>query len=208
MAVLSEATPLIRNVNRSNNAWDRYVRAVEDYALITKSITAVILFAVADLIAQAIEHATSTPSSTVDWIRTTRFAAFGLFGAPWSHVYFYYLDRFFPPTDAPWTKITLVKLLIDQFLQAPLMLAFMIAALSFMKGDGWVGACRDLQANFRDALIANCTYGYREMLRVCCMLDWTLNNTYRSHMDYREVMDPGVGYQFGVCPALLTGSLC
>jgi peroxisomal membrane protein 2 len=156
------------------NLWQRYSDLIDRRPLLTKAVTATILFLSADLIAQAIEHLLGRVPidqddddhddsqsgmiiGGVDVPRAARFAAFGLIGAPWSHFYFLYLDRWLPPTEAPWTFRTLTKVVIDQFMQAPLLLAIMIGALSIMKGEGFRGVAHDLTVNFETTLIANCT---------------------------------------------------
>jgi hypothetical protein len=58
-----------------------------------------------------------------------------------------------------------VKVLIDQFIQAPLLLAIMIIALSLMKGDGFQGAKVAMGQTFLNALIANCTFLKEEKTR-------------------------------------------
>lgn len=137
--------------------WNDYVSAVESHPVLTKSATAIGIFLSADLSAQSLEHFRGTSVLTgVDWPRAARFAAFGLFGAPWSHFYFYWLDHYFPPSDQPCSSTTVVKVCIDQFIQAPILLALMIVALSLMKGDGLFGAKRALGKTFVIALIANC----------------------------------------------------
>lgn len=137
--------------------WDDYVSAVERRPLLTKSLTAVIIFSVADASAQGLEHArgVATPDA-FDWLRCARFAAFGLFGAPWSHFYFMWLDKCLPPSENPWSITTLQKVFIDQFVQAPILLAIMICALSLMKGEGFIGMKQDMSGSFLAALIANC----------------------------------------------------
>jgi peroxisomal membrane protein 2 len=153
------------------NLWRRYSDLIDRRPLLTKAVTATILFLSADLIAQAIEHLlgrmpidqdddnskSGMVIGGVDVPRAARFAAFGLIGAPWSHYYFLYLDRWLPPTEEPWTFRTLTKVVIDQFIQAPLLLAIMIGALSIMKGEGFRGVAHDLTVNFETTLIANCT---------------------------------------------------
>jgi len=137
--------------------WDDYVSAVERRPLLTKSLTAVIIFSIADASAQGLEHGRGV--STVDgfdWLRCARFAAFGLFGAPWSHFYFMWLDKCLPPSANPWSITTLQKVFIDQFIQAPILLAIMICALSLMKGEGFTGMKHDMSDSFLAALIANC----------------------------------------------------
>jgi hypothetical protein len=49
-----------------------------------------------------------------------------------------------------------VKVIIDQFIQAPLLLAAMVIALSLMKGGGFLEAKVAMDQTFWTALIANC----------------------------------------------------
>lgn len=148
--------PILRHLSQS---WESYNETLEKRPLLVKSITAFFILGLGDMCAQGMEHATGVAASTgVDWPRAARFGLFGLLGAPWSHYYFYYLDYYLPPTEDPWTWTTAIKLVIDQALQAPLLLAFIICALALMKGGGIAGARDDLQENYVDTLIANCTF--------------------------------------------------
>lgn len=150
----------------SKTCWQLYSGLIDQKPLLTKSLTATLLFLLADLIAQWIEHmlgkeATKSDDTIfcgIDIPRVARFAAFGLFGAPWSHYYFLWLDRCLPPSPEPWTLRTFIKVFIDQFIQAPLLLAVMIGALSIMKGTGLKGAKEDLAINYEATLIANCRF--------------------------------------------------
>jgi hypothetical protein len=174
----------------SFNAWERYNRALEKNPFVVKSITAFFILALGDLCGQAVQqhmHASSSSSSSsnhvgtvvlffqqvVDWPRTLRFGLLGLVGAPWSHLYFFYLDRYLPPTpNQPCSGRTLLKLVIDQGLQAPAILALMICVLAILKGGtttttslasvpavlaGWTAVVQaDMQANYWTSLVANC----------------------------------------------------
>ena len=158
----------------NNNLWTRYQQSVERNPFLVKSITAFFILALGDICGQGVEHwmagisssgsngSTSIHTSTmttagVDWIRTARFGLFGLFGAPSAHLYFYYLDAFLPPTpDQPCSGTTLVKLAIDQGIQAPAALALMVAVLAILKGTGWTGVVTDMHDNYWNALLANC----------------------------------------------------
>jgi hypothetical protein len=147
-------------------SWDNYMHSIENFPIITKCITATIILGSADLFAQGLEYILhhdkeTLPYIVIDWIRTIRFGVLGLFGAPWSHFYFYWLDHYLPPSDEPWTKRTALKVFIDQFIQAPILLALMIFALGLMKGQGFMIAKRDLSDTYVESLIANCTLNYK-----------------------------------------------
>lgn len=143
---------------RLSSSWDDYNSVLDQHPLLVKGITAFFVLGLGDLCGQGFEHWQGTATvAGVDWIRALRFGAFGLVGAPWAHYYFYYLDYFFPPTPEPFTRTTWIKLLIDQGIQAPLLLAVIIAALAILKGTGIKGVEDDLETNYVDALFANCT---------------------------------------------------
>ena len=144
--------------------------AIEKYPIRTKCITAFIIFVAADAVAQLIEHLLELHQNHIpirsriallhikmDGIRTMRFGALGLLGAPWSHYYFHWLDHYWPPSVEPCSPRTALKVGIDQLIQAPILLAIMIFSLSLMKGQGFTGAKQDLSNSFMESLIANCT---------------------------------------------------
>lgn len=173
MAAMDEKQP--------TNLWERYNRALEKNPFLVKSITSFFILSLGDLCGQAVEQHLNQSSSNdvsinntiatpfqVDWPRTLRFGLLGLVGAPWSHFYFLYLDRYLPPTPSqPCSWITILKLIIDQGMQAPAILAIMICVLAIMKGtatttttaaSGWAAARvqEDMQANYWNTLVANC----------------------------------------------------
>jgi predicted permease len=149
--------------NQRGISWENYVLAVEKYPIRTKCLTALILFVASDAFAQVLEFIFDDDGATrgifyYDWIRAMRFGAVGLLGAPWSHYYFYWLDHYLPPSSEPFTKRTALKVFIDQFVQAPILLAIMIFALSLMKRKGLDAAKEDLSRTFMKSLIANCEF--------------------------------------------------
>jgi hypothetical protein len=137
--------------------WKMYNELLEKKPLLVKSITATIILGGADLFAQSIDNLLGQQQHhAIDWLRAMRFAALGLVGAPWSHYYFHYLDHYLPPTENPCSFVTLLKVFIDQFIQAPILLAIMICALSLMKGEGVSGMRHDMKDSYVTSLIANC----------------------------------------------------
>ena len=90
--------------------WDGYYSALEQWPLTVKSITAFSLMTLADFLAQLVQHLRCIPDPNwVDVLRSLRFGVFGLLGAPWTHYYYDWLDRTFPPTPQPWTFTTAGK---------------------------------------------------------------------------------------------------
>lgn len=143
------------------SAWQRYNSALERNPLLVKSITAFFLLGSGDLCGQGLEHmlgrtkAGSVLVLGVDWPRAARFGMFGLLGAPWAHYFYFYLDKFLPPTEKPFTRTTLLKVCIDQGIQAPVLLALMIFTISILKGSGLQGVREDLARNYWTSLLAN-----------------------------------------------------
>ena len=151
---LPTSEPLCRS-----SAWEIYYSALEKWPLLVKSATAFLILGGGDLCAQAIEHLCGkslSSGSGIDCLRTLRFGIVGLLGAPWSHYYFHFLDTILPPTSDPFTKTTFLKVFIDQFIQAPLLLALMISALSLLKGGGFVAVKAEISKTYVASLIANC----------------------------------------------------
>jgi hypothetical protein len=151
-----EKRSLLRHMSQS---WTDYNTILEKHPVLVKSLTGLIILSMGDLSAQGLEHWRGTAAYIgVDWPRVSRFGVFGLMGAPWSHYYFHYLDTYIPPTPEPFTQTTAVKVFIDQFIQAPILLALMISLLSIMKGTGVDGVKTDMGDNYGASLIANCKY--------------------------------------------------
>jgi peroxisomal membrane protein 2 len=148
-----------RTLGIASAGWRRYNDALERRPLLVKSVTALIILGSGDLCGQGLERILGTASGAggggVDWPRAGRFGMFGLVGAPWAHYFYYYLDRFLPPTEKPFTRTTLLKVCIDQGIQAPILLALMISTISLLKGTGWSGVLEDLGRNYWTALLAN-----------------------------------------------------
>ena len=105
--------------------------------------------------AQTIEIIRSLPGSSFDILRLLRFGFVGLAGAPWSHYYYAWLDKVLPPTQQPWTWTTMIKVVIDQFVQAPALLALIISGMALMEGRGKSGVHQDIQLEYTTALIKN-----------------------------------------------------
>lgn len=139
--------------------WVCYANLLDSHPLLVKAVTAFFILGLGDAAAQGVEHLRGSNNNmeAFDWIRAIRFGAFGFLGAPWAHYYYYFLDFYFPPTDKPFTTVTALKLLIDQGLQAPALLALIISCLALLKGTGLDGVRADMQAHYMNTLIANCT---------------------------------------------------
>ena len=167
-------------------AWTAYNAALEADPLVVKSVTASVILGAADLAGQSIEKARKADEAGgesmgddtgIDIARTVRFAFFGLvLQAPWNHFYYQFLDGVLPPTEEPFTATTGIKVLIDQFVQAPIFTVLIFAFLGFLEGKNAQSIKQQLDDDYVDTMLANCKYfgdtnefvlkGFREKFRI------------------------------------------
>jgi len=143
-------------------AWSAYNVALEEEPLLTKSITAGIILGAADLAGQAAERilessdTNGASSAGVDFARVGRFALFGLIlQAPWNHFYYMLLDGALPPTEDPFTATTGVKVVIDQFVQAPIFTVLIFYFLGLLEGKTPDSVKEQLDKDYADTMFAN-----------------------------------------------------
>jgi len=147
----SESNELL---SRSSHWWSWYDELTRSHPVVVKALTAFFILGLADVCAQSIEHLKNHDTDTsISWLRSLQFALLGLFGGPWGHYYFYYLDYWFP--DNGISASTFQKVFIDQFIQAPLVLAVIISSLSLLRFTGWEGVKHDLKTTYWPSLLAN-----------------------------------------------------
>lgn len=144
-------------------AWTAYNEALEVQPLLVKSVTASVILGAADLAGQTLESKlaegdenASASSTGIDIARTARFAIFGLvLQAPWNHFYYQYLDGVLPPTEEPWTPTTGIKVVIDQFVQAPIFTVLIFAFLGTLEGKSLDMVKKQLDNDYKDTMLAN-----------------------------------------------------
>ena len=178
------------NDTPTNPLLKKYCDALERNPLWVKSWTAFVLLGCADALAQCIEHhrgiykyCHSTPTTSTmlsslslsitfcfDIYRMIRFATFGLVGTPWAHYYYTWLDTTLPPTTNPWTVTTFVKVFIDQFLQAPILLGLIIIGMGLMQFESIEEIKHDLDQQYISTLIANCKFHVYIYFMSFCMM--------------------------------------
>jgi peroxisomal membrane protein 2 len=153
-------------------AWDAYNEALASNPLPVKSFTAGIILGAADLAGQTLETLQSTSpsvgsqqrgsgrSKTIDWARAARFAVFGLvLQAPWNHFYYQFLDGQIPPTPSePFSQTNVVKVVIDQFVQAPIFTVLIFVFLGALEGKDARVIQAQLKNDYTETILANCTY--------------------------------------------------
>eukprot|EP00527_Entomoneis_sp_CCMP2396_P008239 CAMPEP_0198142578 /NCGR_PEP_ID=MMETSP1443-20131203/5335_1 /TAXON_ID=186043 /ORGANISM="Entomoneis sp., Strain CCMP2396" /LENGTH=220 /DNA_ID=CAMNT_0043805625 /DNA_START=105 /DNA_END=764 /DNA_ORIENTATION=+ len=141
------------------DAWASYNVALADSPLIVKSVTASVILGAADLAGQALESSRQEGESDengIDIARCARFAIFGLtLQAPWNHFYYSLLDGAIPPTEEPFTSTNLVKVMIDQFVQAPIFTVLIFAFLGILEGKQLETIQKQLENDYKETMIAN-----------------------------------------------------
>lgn len=168
-ATASAASPRSKtslNIAGFEDAWSSYLTALEADPLLVKSITAGVILGAADLSGQAIQQAIATndgsasgdesSSNSVDFARFARFAFFGLvLQAPWNHFYYQLLDGALPPTEDPLSATTGIKVVIDQFVQAPIFTVLIFGFLGVLEGKTTDEIKKQLDDDYVDTMFAN-----------------------------------------------------
>jgi peroxisomal membrane protein 2 len=161
---LSPTADLFKSTTTLNlgvqEAWTAYNDALQSDPLVVKSVTACVILGFADLAGQALQaklqDGNGQEAAPVDIARTARFAFFGLvLQAPWNHFYYQFLDGAIPPTPEPWTTTTGIKVVIDQFVQAPIFTVLIFAFLGFLEGKSAAAIKQQLDEDYVDTMLAN-----------------------------------------------------
>jgi len=143
------------------DAWASYNTLLETSPLITKSVTACGILGAADLAGQVLEKKISPSEdieddSSIDLARFIRFAIFGLvLQAPWNHYYYLLLDGVLPPTEDPFSTTTAAKVVIDQFVQAPIFTVLIFYFLGLLEGKAISNIQDQLKDDYTDTMLAN-----------------------------------------------------
>lgn len=152
-------------------AWGAYNDALEASPLLVKSVTAGAILGAADLAGQALEavqkgqKGDDGSETSIDWARTARFAIFGLvLQAPWNHFYYLQLDAALPPTEEPFTQTTGIKVVIDQFIQAPIFTVLIFSFLGALEGKQFDDIKKQLDEDYVDTMFANWKLWVRHMM--------------------------------------------
>lgn len=136
-------------------AWTAYNDALVANPLLVKSVTASVILGAADVAGQAIQNK-DQEDAPLDIARTIRFAFFGLvLQAPWNHFYYLLLDGAIPPTEEPFTPTTGIKVVIDQFVQAPIFTVLIFGFLGLLEGKNLESIKKQLDDDYADTMVAN-----------------------------------------------------
>jgi len=141
-------------------AWDSYNAALESSPLLVKSLTASVILGSADCAGQFIEKVTADENAEqkeLDLARVFRFFIFGLvLQAPWNHFYYLFLDGQIPPTpDDPFSQTNIIKIIIDQFIQAPIFTVLIFAFLGALEGKNIDEIQQKLKDDYPQTIVDN-----------------------------------------------------
>mmetsp|Transcript_13870 Transcript_13870/g.28643 ORF Transcript_13870/g.28643 Transcript_13870/m.28643 type:complete len:145 (-) Transcript_13870:134-568(-) len=74
---------------------------------------------------------------------------------PWNHFYYTLLDGAIPPTVEPFTSTNLEKVVIDQFVQAPIFTVLIFVFLGLLEGKQMESIQKQLENDYQDTIVAN-----------------------------------------------------
>jgi len=143
-----------------SEAWSSYQAALESDPLLVKSITASVILSSADCTGQFIEKVTAEDGAEEKQLDLARVARFFLFGlllqAPWNHFYYLFLDGQIPPTEAPFSQTNIIKIIIDQFIQAPIFTVLIFIFLGTLEGKNSDEIQQKLKNDYPTTIVDNC----------------------------------------------------
>jgi len=127
----------------------RYTWAAEAYPLVTKSLTAGVLAACGDVLAQTLER---KPRLQLD--RTVRLVTFSmLWSGPSGHYWYKALDSFW---GAGLSKsLAMRKMLCDQLIMAPVGLVVFFAGMGALEGQTWTQIKQRCRKDYVSLLLPN-----------------------------------------------------
>lgn len=126
-------------------AWHRYLQELDRRPLKTKALTAALLAAASDVLAQKLS---SSKGSSLNWRRTLSLALYGLLvAAPSSHYWQATLERLFPNKNDPYRSVK--KVLLDQVSYGPLAnLSFFSFVTLVVEGRSWRAAVERIRHQY------------------------------------------------------------
>ncbi|GJP39336.1 hypothetical protein CLOM_g23717, partial [Closterium sp. NIES-68] len=154
--------------SRLNGFVQWYLRCLDSRPVITKSITAAIIFGAADVTSQKLSHSILDPPATsssdestdqqLQWdaFRTARMAAAGLLlSGPTLHLWFTRIARVIPGTDVP---RVLLKIAAGQVLFAPVFNSVFFSANAALQGENREQIVARLRRDLLPTLISGACY--------------------------------------------------
>lgn len=130
-----------------------YLGMIEARPVLTKSITAGLIFTAADVSSQMI---TLTPSDSFDPIRTLRMAGYGmLISGPSLHLWFNFASKLVPKRDL---FSTLKKMILGQTVYGPIMTAIFFSSNAAVQGESGAEIVARLKRDMIPTLINGLVY--------------------------------------------------
>ncbi|XP_077457476.1 peroxisomal membrane protein 2 [Stigmatopora argus] len=135
----------------------QYLLLLEQYPILTKSVTSGILSALGNLLSQILEarkkDQNDASGKEIDTVGALRYAIYGLFvTGPVSH-YFYQLMEMWMPTTDPYCLVK--RLLLDRLVFAPGFLLIFYLVMNILEAKGWNNFVKKIQASYWSALKMN-----------------------------------------------------
>ncbi|KMZ63608.1 hypothetical protein ZOSMA_3G00890 [Zostera marina] len=128
----SAASTKSTTTSRSKRLVNWYLEMIESRPILTKSITASLIFTVADLSSQTI---TIKPSESLDLVRTFRMAGYGmLISGPTLHFWFNFLSKVLPKRDV---LNTLKKIFVGQTVYGPIITTVFFSQNAAFQGESF-----------------------------------------------------------------------
>ncbi|CAM9875013.1 unnamed protein product [Chrysoparadoxa australica] len=152
--------PLYMALGGPEEIWQSYLGLLDTAPLLTKSVTAGIIFPFADFAAQSIEASKERKANNVppplDTSRVARFCIFGfLVQAPWNHFFFGALDQVLPPTTDAFSTTSALKVAVDQGIQAPIFTIIIFYVLGLLEGKEVASIEEQLETEYVSTMKAN-----------------------------------------------------
>lgn len=153
----------------ANDLFQGYMGLIHTHPLLTKCATSACIVPLGDLSAQVIETwkakkaalAEEKPKEdlddmSIDWKRAVRFLIFGATLQPiWNHYYFQWFDGLIPPPADPVSMTNVLKVTLDQGIQAPIFTVIIFAYLDFLEGKNLQETKDQIKRDFWPCITTN-----------------------------------------------------
>ncbi|KAL7583766.1 hypothetical protein Lser_V15G45861 [Lactuca serriola] len=146
------STTLLASITNSGVVrW--YLRMIKTQPILTKSVTASLVYTAADLTSQTMTRQSLEP---YDLIRTCRMAGYGMIIlGPTLHLWFNFLSRVFPKKDV---FTTLKKIFMGQAIYGPIMMAVFFSTNAALQGEKGKEIVARLKRDMLPTMINNVMY--------------------------------------------------
>lgn len=155
VSVVVESAPAVSAASAAPGLWAAYLSYLEREPLRTKAVTAGVLSAVSDLLAQRLS-APEASKARIDWSSVAKQVAVGLaLRGPVGHYWFAFLDRAFARWDQAALSTAVAKVLVDQAVMSPLFNWLYFYVMGALDGRTLDQVAAKVRTDFRPLMIAN-----------------------------------------------------